>query len=523
MVASHRILAQFTLLFVLWCAPLTAIAHADESEYYRIVSVVVAKSNADSRAENWNPPPDDLALEVSGIAVLDDKSIAVAIRKGEVWFLDGVYDDPPTKIKYHRFANALHEPLGLLRIGDTFYSAQRSELTAMRDTDGDRVADEYRTVAKGWGVTGHYHEYAFGPKLDGEGNLWLTLNIGMGLADKQLERVVPDAPFNYKQGRWRGWAMQVKPDGELIPVAAGLRSPSGIGSNATGDMFYTDQQGNWVATNSLHHLRPGAFYHHAESLASMNLPGSTIHDVAEVPDGLPLADTIRRMPQLKPPAVWFPYKKMGQSTTDIVLDASDGKFGPFHGQLFIGEFTQAAMQRVFLEKVGGEYQGACFPFRHGFASAVLRLAQGTDGSMFVGLTNRGWSSLGSASHGLQRLVWTGKTPFEIREMRAKPTGFELVFTKPVDRPSASRTESYSMRSYSYLFQSNYGSDEIQPQDLTVRAATVSEDGLRVELQVAGLRELFVHELVAQGVRDADQRQPLLHTEAYYTLNRIPAK
>ena len=527
MVAAHRILVCLTCLSLgLSIGPYRAQSNslfADEADYYRIVSVVVAKSNADSRAENWNPPPDDLALEVSGIAVLDDRSLAVAIRKGEIWLLDGVYDEPPSKITYHRFASALHEPLGLLHSGDTFYTAQRSELTAMRDTDGDRIADEYRTVAKGWGVTGHYHEYAFGPKRDGAGNLWVTLNIGMGLADKQLDRVVPDAPFNFKQGRWRGWAMQIKPDGEMIPVAAGLRSPSGIGANAAGDMFYTDQQGNWVATNSLHHLRPGAFYHHAESLASMNLPGSTIHNVSEVPDGLPLADAIRRMPQLKPPAVWFPYKKMGQSTTDIMLDASDGKFGPFHGQLFIGEFTQAAVQRVFVEKVGGEYQGACFPFRHGFASAVLRLAQGTDGSMFVGLTNRGWSSLGPASHGLQRLVWTGKTPFEIREMRARQDGFELVFTKPVDRATASRLDSYSLRSYSYLFHSTYGSDEIQPRELAVRAATVSGDGLRVELKVTGLRELFVHELVAHGVRDAIENQPLLHAEAYYTLNRIPEK
>jgi glucose/arabinose dehydrogenase len=423
-------------------------------------------------------------------------------------------------VKYQRFATSLHEPLGLLRVDDAFYCAQRSELTSIRDLDGDQVADEYRTVAKGWGVTGHYHEYAYGPKMDGRGNLWITLNIGMGLTGNQLDRIVPDAPLGYKQGRWRGWGMQIKPSGELIPMAAGMRSPSGLGANAAGDMFYTDQQGNWVATNALHHLRSGAFYHHAESLASMNLPGSTIQDVKEVPDGIPMPEALKKMPQLKPPAVWFPYKKMGQSTTDIVLDASGGKFGPFEGQLFVGEFTQAGIQRVFLEKVEGEYQGACFPFRSGFASAVLRLSQGTDGSLFVGLTNRGWSSLGTASHGLQRLVWTGKIPFEIREMRALRDGFELVFTKPVDRETAGRLESYSMRSYTYLFHSTYGSDEIQNRDLSIRNATVSDDGLRVRLQVDELREFFVHELVANGVRDTDN-QRLLHADAYYTLNRIP--
>ncbi len=355
-------------------------ARADESEFYRIVSVVVAKANADSRAENWNPPPDDLALEVSGLAVLDDQRLAVAIRKGEIWILEGVYEEPASHLKYHRFATALHEPLGLLHLGDAYYTAQRSELTCIRDLDGDEVADEYRTVAKGWGVTGHYHEYAYGPKLDGAGNLWLTLNIGMGLNGDQLTRTVPNAPFGYKQGRWRGWGLLIKPSGELVPMAGGMRSPSGLGANAAGDMFYTDQQGNWVGTNSLHHLRAGVFFHHPEALASMNLPGSTIHDVKEVPDGLPLPDALKRMPQLKPPVVWFPYKKMGQSTTDIVLDASGGKFGPFQDQLFVGEFTQAAIQRVYLEKVDGEYQGACFPFRSGFASAVLRLAQGQTGA-----------------------------------------------------------------------------------------------------------------------------------------------
>jgi hypothetical protein len=150
------------------------------------------------------------------------------------------------------------------------------------------------------------------------------------------------------------------------------------------------------------------------------------------------------------------------------------------------------------------------------------MAQGTDGSMFVGLTNRGWSSLGTASYGLQRLVWTGKVPFEIKEMRAQSDGFELVFTNPVDRASASESAAWTMSSYTYLYQSTYGSDEIQKHDLSVANAAVSDDGLRVRLKISELRELFVHELVAHGVRSHDG-EPLLHPYAYYTLNRIPAR
>lgn len=314
--------------------------------------------------------------------------------------------------------------------------------------------------------------------------------------------------------------MKLTPEGKLIPMCAGMRSPSGLGANQAGDMFYTDQQGNWVPTNSLHHMRKGAFFHHVEALASMSLPGSPISGIEKIPGGLPYPLALKQFPQLNPPAVWFPYKKMGQSTTDILLDESQGKFGPFAGQLFVGEFTQAGINRVFLEKVEGEYQGACFPFRSGFDSAVLRMAQGTDGSVFVGLTNRGWSSLGTAAYGLQRLVWTGKTPFEILEIKAQPDGFELVFTKPIDPKTAADVNSYQMKSYTYLYHATYGSDEIQNKNLSIREAIVSDDGKRVRLKVEGLRELFVHELHAPGLRSQDG-EPLLHPHAYYTLNRIP--
>ena len=493
----------------------------DESDYYRIESIVTSKAPTDSRSKFWKPAPDGLALEVSGLAVLDDRRVAVSIRKGEVWLLGNVYGEQ-APVTYQRFASALHEPLGLIYHNKSFYTVQRSELTQLKDTDGDDVADEYLTLAKGWGTTGNYHEYAYGPKIDGHGDLWLTLNIGLGLKAENQSRIVTDSVLGVAQAQWRGWGMKVKPNGNLIPVCAGMRSPSGLGANRAGDMFYTDQQGNWVGTNSLHHMREGAFFHHIDALASQGLAGSPIQGVSEIPAGLPVPEAVKRMKQLKPPAVWFPYKKVGQSTTDIMLDDSHGKFGPFDGQLFVGEFTLSSINRVFLEKVAGEYQGACFPFREGFASAVLRLAQGTDGSVFAGLSNRGWSSLGVAAYGLQRLVWTGKTPFEIKELRAKPDGFELVFTKPVDRPTAADTKSYSMSSYTYLYHATYGSDEILKQSPTIESADVSDDGLRVRLKISGLREMFVHELSATGIRTAESPNlPLLHPQGYYTLNRIP--
>jgi hypothetical protein len=230
-------------------------------------------------------------------------------------------------------------------------------------------------------------------------------------------------------------------------------------------------------------------------------------------------DAVKEMPQLVPPAVWFPYPNQGRSHSDIVWDDTGGKFGPFAKQLYVGDQANAIILRVFLEKIDGEYQGACIPFRKGFQSGVLRMCWGHDGSMFVGGTNRGWGG-GSRPYSLERLVWTGQVPFEVKEMHVRPHGFKLTFTEPVDAATAADVKSYAMQCWTYRYHAGYGDPPRELQPLTVRKATPAADGLSVELEVEGLKPYFVHELKLPGVRNRDG-QPLLHPEAYYTLNRIP--
>ncbi len=452
------------------------------------------------------PVPEGIKLEVSGLETLPDGRIAAATRKGEVWILDNAYDDPPVKVKFQRFAFGLHEPLGLVWRDDSFLLMQRTELTRLRDINRDGTADEYLTVAKGWGVTGNYHEYAYGPKLDPAGDMWVTLNSSIG------EKLTPE-------DQWRGWSLRIRPDGSWTPVSAGMRSPSGLGVNVEGDVFYTDQQGNWVPTNNLHHIRRGVFHGHPDSLKDCARPESTLSR-PEIVQGIPITEAVKRIPKLVLPAVWFPYRKMGMSATDVVTDRTGGRFGPFGDQLFVGDFTLSLVMRVWLEKVAGEYQGACFPFREGFDSAIVRLGWGKDGSMFAGLTNRGWNSLGTRSYGLQRLVWTGKVPFEVLTMSARASGFSLEFTKPVDAKAAGEISAYRMSSYTYLYHQTYGSPEIETRELKITSATVAPDRKSVVLEVEGLREGYVHELHLPGVRSAGGEK-LLHPAGYYTLNRIP--
>lgn len=494
-------------LILLGCV-LGRIVFASDSDYYFVEDVLLGTSMHNSRDAEWRPG-EGIALEVTGLAPWGEGRLAVATRKGDVWLLEGT-EGPVEGIRYRRFASGLDEPLGLMRSDEHLYVAQRSEITRLADTDGDGVADDFRVAGKGWHVSGAYHGYAYGPVEDGQGRLWATLNLDMG-------------PKSNNAAPWRGWGVCLQPDGTVKPMCAGMRSPFGLGRNAHGDVFFTDQQGNWVPTNSLHHLREGAYYGNPDGMAPAARDDSPVKPLTGPVDGLPYPEAVEKIPQLAPPAIWFPYNKMGRSRTGITLENSGGTFGPFEGQLLIGEFTLSRVGRVTLEQVDGVYQGACYPFLKGFPSAVLQTALGADGrSLFVGMSNRGWSSLGSAAYGLQRVRWTGKTPFEVREMKVRRDGFELQFTRAADAATAGDASSYQLIRYTYPLHARYGGEEILKESLRVTQARLATDGRSVRLTCEGLRPYFVHELHYGALRCAAEGKPPWHDRAYYTINRLPS-
>jgi len=226
------------------------------------------------------------------------------------------------------------------------------------------------------------------------------------------------------------------------------------------------------------------------------------------------------LPSFKLPAVWFPYDEMGRSPAGFVWD-TEGRFGPFfQGRVFVGDQFDASLIRVTLEKVNGRWQGACYPFRMGLESGVTRVAWGADGSLLVGMTNRGWGSRGQGTQGLQRVKWSGKTPFELREMRAVPGGFELQFTAPIDAKLAAEPATWRMSSYTYELHEEYGSPKMDEQELAPVPSVL--DATRVRLALGAVRAGYVHELHYDGLRDAGGSAPL-HSRAYYTLAVVPSE
>ncbi|ADV61507.1 large, multifunctional secreted protein [Isosphaera pallida ATCC 43644] len=452
-------------------------------------------------------PPNEV-LEVGAITELPDGIVAFVTRRGEIWLVANALAADPQQARFTRWAHGLHEPLGLAWRDGWLYVVQRGEVSRLKDTNNDGQADLFEVVSEAWGITGDHHEYNFGSQFDKDGNLWVVLCL--------TGSHTSEAPF-------RGWCLRITPEGEVIPTCSGIRSPGGIGANLAGDMFYTDNQGWWNGTSALKHLQPGKFLGNPAGNRWYELAPGMGPRPADPHDKSRFHIEAKRIPEYLPPAILFPHAKVGQSASGIACDASEGKFGPFAGQLFVSDQTYSLINRVFLEKIDGLYQGACFPFREGFSSGNVPTIQASDGSLLVGGTNRGWGSRGTKPFALERLIWSGKTPFEVKEMRIRPWGFDLIFTLPVDRTTAADPASYALKTYTYIYQAGYGSPEVDATTPIIAAAEVSDDGLTVALKVEGLQIGHVHELDLPGVRSAREGWPLLHPKAYYTLWKIPVE
>lgn len=126
-----------------------------ESDYYQIDQI---------------PIPEGVVLETSGIEMLPNGKLAVCGRRGNVYVLTNPFGKPE-EVKWTLYAEGLHEPLNLAYDDGWLYCTQRGEVTRMRDTNDDDRADIFETVNDGWGITGDYHEYAFGTRPDPDGNM----------------------------------------------------------------------------------------------------------------------------------------------------------------------------------------------------------------------------------------------------------------------------------------------------------------------------------------------------------------
>lgn len=452
--------------------------------------------------------PDGLVAETGAIGFMPDGRLVACFHRGEVM----IYA-PKTK-KWKLFAEGLHDPLGVLVVNNhEILVMQRPELTRIRDTNGDGVADDYQTVTDDFGLSGNYHEFAFGPVADKAGNLYIALNLasnGAGIRDEIRGRYdsLSRPGRMYSCVPYRGWVMKLAKDGKLKPFAVGFRSPNGLGFDAQGRLFVSDNQGDWLGTSKLFHVEEGKFYGHPAGL----IWKEDFPRVVSITLPVPTLDSMRTKEIIQ-----FPHGYFANSPTQPLLDNTGGKFGPFAGQMLIGDMDHKHVIRLLMEEVGGALQGACIPLSFGSKMRIgnNRLAFAPDGSLWVGQNDHGWVG----ARGIQHIRWKGKTPLDILAMNLTRTGFDLTFTLPLDTKTAQGLANYTFRRFYYEYHQAYGSKQFDVQEVAVKSVKISPNGKKVSLELAEMKAGYVYELQAGDLRTNDGKS-LINRLVCYSLNRL---
>ncbi|MCB0628724.1 MAG: hypothetical protein KDD15_03305 [Lewinella sp.] len=427
--------------------------------------------------------PDGFKPRVGGMAFLPDGRLLVSTWDsiGGVYALEGVETGDTQQIKVQQIASGLSEPLGLTTVGDEIFVMQKHELTQLIDHDQDGITDEYLSINHSFGATPDFHEFSYGLVYQ-DGYFYGGLGLAMRLMSH--EEQLPDRGTIFKAGR----------DGSFELIANGLRQPNGIGIAVDNDIFFTENQGQWVPACKLIHLQPGSFYGCEFGTAERYTGREAV-----------------------PPAVWLPQDEIGNSPSQpLLLD-----LGPYQGQLIYGEVTHGGVKRVFLEKINGAYQGCVFRFMQGLEAGINRMAWGPDGGLYVGGVgmNGGWSHLGR-QFGLQKLVFNGNIPFEILAMRAEAGGFEIEFTHPVTPDPESLLSLIHLQQWYYEATPRYGGPKLGLEDLKISTLTISEDGKHVHVQLPGLKPGHVVYLNISPKLSSAAGERLWSGEAWYTLNNM---
>ena len=417
----------------------------------------------------------------SSLAVRPDGTVLVGSMDGDVLLVTDS-DGDGTPDAYKRWAGTLpHWPLGMRAEGDALLIATRGALLRLADDDRDGWAERWTTLSDAWDVSSDHHDWTTGIGA-WPGGGWVVCPVTDDVREKSVE------------GRHylRGKAVRVAPDGGSEVVAEGLRYPTGWATRSSdGAIFFTDNQGQQKTTCEIDRLVPGGWYGYPSQ-----------------------ADAPRDPKEVVPPSVRIPYP-WARSVNGLAFADTGGRFGPLEGQLVLCEYNNRFILRASLEEVDGQTQGACYPFLDDLLGPIC-VAFAPDGALYVGsLREPAWG--GEPEQGsLYRVKPTGTPTFGLRELNARPDGFDLrFFTPPPDLEAAADPARYLIRRYHHVFQGSYHSPPTDEQSLGVASAVPSADGLSVRLR---LKEPPIPDRIYEVRTTLPGADPAI---GHYTMNRVP--
>lgn len=430
--------------------------------------------------KNYNPLVGGIDFTSNG-----DMIVSSWDSLGQIFRIKNATLGDSNKVIFKRIALGLAEPLGVKVVNDKIYVLQKQELTELIDTDGDELIDEYKTICNAWGATGNFHEFAFGLVFK-DGYFYAALATAIN----------PGGKSTIPQNKDRGKAIKIGLDGSFEIIASGLRTPNGIGIGIDNEIFIADNQGDWLPSCKILHLKNDAFY------------GSYSVDLYKV--GALIE---------KPPVVWLPQGEIGNSASQ----PSYLNDGVYKGQMIHGDVTHGGLKRVFVEKIAGEYQGIVFPFSQGFAAGVNRICWGPDSALYVGGvgSSGNWGQTNKKWYSLERFKYNNKITFEILAVRAKANGFEIEFTEPAELNSLNKVTNYEFIQWKYEPTMQYGGPKIGAKHLQILSLSPSKDNKKVFVELDGLQEGKVIAISLNDKIKSKNGNLIWANKGWYTMNALP--
>ncbi len=404
----------------------------------------------------------------TGLDFFADGRMAVCSWDGDVWIVDGFLNG--AQLTWQRIASGMFQPLGLKIVDDRIHVTCRDQLTVLHDLNGDGEIDYYECLNNDHQVTEHFHEFAMGLQTDADGNFYYAKS-----GRHALEAVVPH----------HGTLLKVSKDGSRTEIlATGFRAANGVCLNPDGSFVVTDQEGFWNPKNRINWvtLTPGGkpkFYG--------NMFG--YHDVTDTSDAA-----------MEPPLCWIT-NAFDRSPGELLWVNSD-RWGSLNGSLLNLSYGYGKVFLVPHENVDGQIQGGMIELPiPSFPTGVMRgRFHPTDGQLYLcGMF--AWAGSATQPGGLYRLRATGQPMHLPLELHAAKTGLKLVFSEPLD-PKSIDPANIDVKTWSLKRTKNYGSEHYDEKPLTIRSASLSDDGRILTIDADDLRPTWCME-IRYSLKSAD--------------------
>ena len=427
-------------------------------------------------------------VRLSAVDFLPDGRAVVASMSGDVWLVDGIREQLGT-LRWQRFATGLNQPLGLVVVKDTIYVNGRDQITRLHDTNKDGYADRYENFNNAVMTGTNFHAFNLNLEVDAQGRFlwakstpWPTGNPG------ELSDAHQITPHD-------GMLFRLSPDGrQLEIIARGLRNPNGLSIGPKGEIYVSDNEGNWVPTSKVTRIVEGAFHGFVPSAHRASLVGGWT----------PSDEWVK-------PLLWTPHAGPGSDNSPSQARVIDNPawHKELQGDLLLASYGRGTLSLLLMEEVDGQPQAAHMTLPLQFRSGLQQMRFHRDRHLYlVGMTNWSSTSHGGERGGFHRVRYMAEKPLHVPvALHTKTGGLELQFAEPLDRMSATNPANYRLAKWTYTWNSSYGSKQFfsldkpgqaGPDPVAVQSANLSADGRTLLLDIPTLTPGSIRRIPVTG-------------------------